>query len=491
VVTGKDYPGEPLIRVYDVMAQGSSGGGLEPASGRHLDLPVSELSRLLAVLGADGLQALCLYLEHLEHVPGVDGELTLGVPHFSARWLLTASLETADRTGTAALSKNAATRGHQAVERSGLLHAVANPSTVPGQGARGRTWRAVLNPRLVVIRGGREDLDELPQVLRGRPRKSEESPVSRFTRNRGAGPDSREGGSPGNRVVEPHSRLSRNRDPGTPDKPFDLVRAGLLESGTSDSTSAVGVVQELLSSRSQSGYLAAVLVPALRRDRSAVIARLRPLFNELPVGERSAETVTRLALPSEETRRPDILGALIADTLLGERDTVADLGQLGVSGPPPALSLEQLRERLVVGLLIGWGLRRVASWGAWLYQATRPGWAPKPGPLLDRFIQLVRSLEPLLVDAPPSAEPQPNMPLPVVSAATTQATDRAPEEPELLSEETVHRYFAAAQRKWPMFCRDGSVQAADPVWRSRLVRMYLAAEERQTTLDSTGQVMMR
>jgi hypothetical protein len=145
----------------------------------------------------------------------------------------------------------------------------------------------------------------------------------------------------------------------------------------------------------------------------------------------------------------------------------------------------------VVGLLIGWGLRRVASWGAWLYQATRPGWAPKPGPLLDRFIQLVRSLEPLLVDAPPSAEPQPNMPLPVVSAATTQATDRAPEEPELLSEETVHRYFAAAQRKWPMFCRDGSVQAADPVWRSRLVRMYLAAEERQTTLDSTGQVMMR
>ena len=80
---------EARIRVYDVMAQGSSDAGLQVATGRHLDLPVAELARLLEVLGADGLQAFCLYLEHLEQVPGVDGELTLGVPHFSARWLLT------------------------------------------------------------------------------------------------------------------------------------------------------------------------------------------------------------------------------------------------------------------------------------------------------------------------------------------------------------------------------------------------------------------
>jgi hypothetical protein len=110
---------EAQIRVYDVMAQGSSDGGLQAAIGRHLDLPVAELARLLEMLGADGLQAFCLYLEHLEQVPGVDGELTLGVPHFSARWLLSASVEAAGRTGNGSMSKNAATRGHQAVERSG------------------------------------------------------------------------------------------------------------------------------------------------------------------------------------------------------------------------------------------------------------------------------------------------------------------------------------------------------------------------------------
>ena len=182
-VTGHDN--EARIRVYDVMAQGSSGAGLDVATGRHLDLPVAELARLLEMLGADGLQAFCLYLEHLEQVPGVDGELTLGVPHFSARWLLTASMEAAERSGTGPLSKNAATRGHQAVERSGLLHGLANPPATAGQGARGRTWRAVLNPRLVVIHGGRDDLDELPQVRRGRPPKSRHGPA--FPKIRKAG----------------------------------------------------------------------------------------------------------------------------------------------------------------------------------------------------------------------------------------------------------------------------------------------------------------
>ena len=174
---------EPRIRVYDVMAQGASDTGLEIATGRQIDLPVTELARLLAVLGDDGLQAFCLYLEHLEHVPGVDGSLTLGVPHFSARWLLAASIEAAEVTGLPPLSKNAATRGHQAVERSGLLHALPNPPAVAGQGARGRTFRAVLNPRLVMLRGGRDDVDDLPRVRRGRPRKDQPAPVSRFRGN--------------------------------------------------------------------------------------------------------------------------------------------------------------------------------------------------------------------------------------------------------------------------------------------------------------------
>ncbi len=394
---------EAQIRVYDVMAQGSSDAGLQAATGRHLDLPVAELARLLEVLGADGLQAFCLYLEHLEQVPGVDGELTLGVPHFSARWLLSASVEAAGRTGNGSMSKNAATRGHQAVERSGLLHALANPAAIAGQGARGRTWRAVLNPRLVVLRGGRDDLDELPQVLRGRPRKNDAEPGSRLPRNRDAGTKNPGSGAAEKQGDIPVSLPDRKRETGSPDRTSALVGAESSTSGTPDSTSAVGVVPELLSSPERPGLLARVLVPALRRDRAAIIARLRPLFNELPVGERSAETVARLALPAEETRRPDVLGELLAATLLGERDTFADLGRLGVSGQP-TLSVIELRERLVVGLLIGWGLRRVEAWGAWLYQATRPGWTPKPGPLLGRFAQLVQSLDlPLAVAQNPAA----------------------------------------------------------------------------------------
>jgi hypothetical protein len=106
----------------------------------------------------------------------------------------------------------------------------------------------------------------------------------------------------------------------------------------------------------------------------------------LSVGERSGDVVSMLGLPGEQIRRPEVLTDLIAETLLGERDTASDLAVLGVAGSP-VLCETELRERLVVGLLIGWGLRRVSSWGAWLYQATRPDWLPKPGPLLDRFLQ--------------------------------------------------------------------------------------------------------
>lgn len=267
----------------------------------------------------------------------------------------------------------------------------------------------------------------------------------------------------------------------------DLVRAALPAAGEPGSTSAVGVVNELLSTAGKPGMLACRLVPALRADRSTVLGRLRPLFNEVPVGERASDTVAALALPAEETRRPDVLVELIAATLLGERDTPADLAQMGVSGRP-VLSVVELQERLVVGLLIGWGLRRVVSWGAWLYQATRPDWAPKPGPLLDRFLQVVRGLQPLQTVAPSRPEPVPaGLLVPAVEESTEPTADGV----ELLPEEMIGRYFADARRKWPLFCRDGSAQAADPVWRSRLVRMYLTAEDRQSELESTEEAVGR
>lgn len=476
---------DPRIRVYDVVAHGSTAAGLEVAAGRHLDLPVSELTRLLDILGADGLHAFCLYLEHLEQVPGVDGNLVLGVPHFSARWLLSASLDAAGRTGTTPMTKNAATRGHQAVERSGLLHALANAPTAAGQGARGRTWRAVLNPRLVVIRGGREDIDDLPQIRRGRPRKDQRVPDSRFPRNRDRGTAMPVSGNPGNPESFPLSPDTGKRELGAPEPASALVEAASPVSAIPYSTSSVGVVHELLSTDSRPGLLVTAVVPALRRDRAGVLARLRPLFNQAPVGERSRDTVTALALPVEETRRADVLGELIAATLLGERDTTADLRQLGVSGTP-TLTVAELRERLVVGLLIGWGLRRVSSWGAWLYQATRPGWSPKPGPLLDSFTHLSRTFTTAPVKAQPAAASLIRSQPPAATPPPAPTPDEA-----LLPEETVSRFFAAARRKWPMFCRDGSAQASDPVWRSRLVRMYLTAEQQHVRLETTEQMVSR
>ena len=202
------------------MAQGSSDAGLEAATGRHLDLPVAELARLLEMLGADGLQAFCLYLEHLEQVPGVDGELTLGVPHFSARWLLTAS----DRGGGAHRQQVAEQeRRHPRPSGSGAVRAVAcscaNPAAIAGQGARGRTWRAVLNPRLVVIRGGRDDLDELPQV-RARPAAQERCRAGfpDFRGNRDAGTENPGSGAAEKQGVIPVSLPARKRETGTADR---------------------------------------------------------------------------------------------------------------------------------------------------------------------------------------------------------------------------------------------------------------------------------
>jgi hypothetical protein len=186
----------------------------------------------------------------------------------------------------------------------------------------------------------------------------------------------------------------------------------------------------------------------------------------LSVGERSGDVVSMLGLPGEQIRRPEVLTDLIAETLLGERDTASDLAVLGVAGSP-VLCETELRERLVVGLLIGWGLRRVSSWGAWLYQATRPDWLPKPGPLLDRFLQQVRALDPLAVAARLPEATLPLAPTPVVvsSAVVAESGDA---ELDLLAEEIILRYFAAARRKWPMFAvrdrRRPTIRCGGRVW---------------------------
>lgn len=487
-MTGPGSIGEPRIRVYDIVAQGSTQKGMDAAAGRHLDLPVAELARLLEMLGADGLTAFCLYLEHLEQVPGVDGELTLGVPHFSARWLLAASQEASERTGSQALSKSAATRGHQAVERSGLLRAVANPPVVAGQGARGRTWRAVLNPRLIVLHGGRDDLGDVPAVRRGRPSKQAQIPVSRFPSKWDKGAGEPVSGKAGNGGAGQVSRDPRILESGMAEPVFALVSAA--SPGSSEAaTSAVGVVHQLLSEQGRPGLIATGLVPALGSDRALVVSRLRLLFNERPISERAAGIVTALMLPTEETRRPDVLSELIAATVLGERDAAADLARLGVSGKPTLTAVE-LQERLVVGWLIGWGLRQVGSWGAWLHQATRPDWSPKPGPLLNQFLELVRSLRSGAEIRPVHAV-RPSAVIGALEAPGLQPRLEPATDGELLPDDTVRRHFAAARQKWPMFCRDGSAQAADPVWRSRLVRMYLAAEERHTEVETTEQAAGR
>lgn len=509
-------PAPARIRVFDMVAQGSLDAGLGIADARHLDLPLSELARLTVLLGVDGLRVLSLYLEHLEHVPGPDGQPTLGVPEFSARWVQEAGNDQAARLGLPPLGRNAAVRGHKAVELAGLLHALPNPTRV---GARGRSFRAVLNPQLVLIQGGRDfEVSQLPRIPRGRTPGSRPASLSNASLPRIPGNGNSEVGSSlpqvlGNGNLGPVSPFPGTWGSGESNVASSQVSARFPGSGERDSqapTSSESVgVSSLLSHDAGPGTIRSALVPALHADRGRAVRRLYKLFNVPVVAERAQPLVEALGLPNARTSRPQVLADWVAAVLLEERDVVADLTSLSVTGTF-SLDRETLAERLVLGVIIGLGMRKVASWGAWMYRATRPQFDAKHNDTVVAFAKELAVLGSGGAQTPGVAQPTPQSPAqnttrdvppvaaPVVSASTepsaqppADAGDTVPAPataPTSASSTTsqadsspldvafVDRHFEAARQAFPMFCKPGSRAENDPASRARVVRLYLTQE---------------
>ena len=70
--------------------------------------------------------------------------------------------------------------------------------------------------------------------------------------------------------------------------------------------------------------------------------------------------------------------------------------------------------------------------------------------------------------------------------ATRTRTEPQQVTPDVLADDVIAEYLPAARKRWPLFARDGTRQATDPVWQSRLVRMYLADLRRGTDLEGEG-----
>lgn len=486
---------ESMIRVFDMMAAGTLIEGLKPVSGRHIDLPVSQLAKLSLELGVDGLRALCLYLTHLSHVPDAEGVPVLGVPEFSARWLESTSTSQTEATGEPRLGRNAAVRGHMAVEQAGFLKALANPG-LPGAGARGRTFRAVLNTRLVLVQGGRvtDPTTSGTSLRRGRPAR-QTSPLPRNPGKRESDIETPIPRKVGNRELGLGSRFPETRGSGTSKASSALARSGLTRDQAGSATSlprSVGVVENLLSSEDRVGLLARVLIPAAAEDRRRVEARLYPLFNDQLVAERAEPVLRAVGLNGAATSRAGLLTGFLIDILLEQRSAAADLDALGVSGRP-VLDTLLLKERLTVGVLVGLG-SNISSWGGWLHRVTRNDWTAKPGPLVTKLAPILAALQ-LPASSPPVSKPAaadlaaPELPSPNdrptpaapgdPADSCAALPDRPPKNPQAnqpdstaLDDQVIAKHLDAAREALPFLCRPGTRNDTSE-GRQRIVRLYL------------------
>lgn len=120
-------------------------GDEDPLVSRQLAITLAELIHLSEHLGPDGFHALCLYLAHAQYVIDASGQPAVGVPHYSATWLRSTSARVSENYGASPMGKSAAARAQRALSQSGFLTPVPNDSQGAQVGARGRTWRAVIN----------------------------------------------------------------------------------------------------------------------------------------------------------------------------------------------------------------------------------------------------------------------------------------------------------------------------------------------------------
>lgn len=120
-------------------------GDENPFVTRQLAITLAELLHLSEHLGSDGCHALCLYLAHVQYVTDASGQPAVGVPQYSATWLRSTSARMSANYGASPMGKNAAARAQRALSLSGFLTPVPNEPQGAQVGARGRTWRAVIN----------------------------------------------------------------------------------------------------------------------------------------------------------------------------------------------------------------------------------------------------------------------------------------------------------------------------------------------------------
>ena len=447
----------PQIRIFDMVAYGDRDGALAAGEGRHIEWSTGEYLRVNRVLKYEGMEAFHVYVQAMHHEMGPDGRPMLVIDDFSARWLQEHS----------ELGKNQAYEAQRRLKAVGLFTAVVSR---PGEGARGKQ-RAVLNPRLVLIPGGAKDAPA------GLARRSS-VPGSRKAGTREPGAEFPGFHDPGTREPGAISRVPGNWEPGNSDGPQAPETAALPVSGSDLSTGRTSsgsnrVIENLLSTDIATGELHRSLLPLLRRDPEHVAERLLTVFNQAWIADRAASLVTPLRLTPLATERGAALTDYLLGVLLGDVDPTIEFVRLGVQGTPPkSLTVEQLRERLVIGIVVGLGVKDgIKQWGGWMRTALRVSWVPQPNKVLNLFAaELVyleegrqRQLDRLAAAelAPTHADSAEHPDAGVPAAVGVQLTT-----------ELIEQHFEAARSemtKLPASWRSGE----DPATKARLVRAYL------------------
>lgn len=172
---------EVQLCLFGLPSSGMAAGNEEPLVSRQLAITLAELIHLTEHLGSDGLHALCLYLAHLQYVTDAAGQPAVGVPHFSAAWLRSTSERLSANYGALPMGKNAAARAQQVLSESGFLTPIPNKTHGAQVGARGRTWRAVIDLHRLGVDNAQSTDSRPSRIQQHRGRPPGPSPRSRIT----------------------------------------------------------------------------------------------------------------------------------------------------------------------------------------------------------------------------------------------------------------------------------------------------------------------
>lgn len=446
----------------DAVALGE-GEGIVPSDARIVEFSLTELDRLLSVLGGDGMVAFVAYLKVLRRERLADGSLVLLVDNYSAAWLM----------ATTSLGKTAAYRAQGALDTSGLMHAV---TTGTGVGARGKQ-RGVLNTNLVlIVGGGVGDTDSLPRRRRpnfGKAEGRDVTPSSHFPEVRELGPFSRTSPFPENGTTAPADC----------DVSTVLPGSGITEMGRAlGSKSSESSFSLHLSDSAGAGTLHTVLAPAFVTAPELTRRRVGELFNDATIAERAGTLLELLALRCAPHERGRALSGLVELVVTGEQDPVELLDRIGVARKSlTGLSRQVATDRFIWGLVVGLGMSQVKSWGAWMFRVCDPQWVPRRNAFSDQFTTLLTALPtPTIGDgatAPGSTAPENTGPasittVPAVLAKPSAGLGAATAAPSpALDRAVVEELLPTARTAFPQAATLTRFQGV--IGEARLVQMLL------------------